>query len=120
MEFVAWPGGWFCACAVVSVLLSINMRRKMGEKPKLPKKLKTKKNCSQKMLLLALLGGRCYPQNKLRPMAMVSVTPVPQCQGRVGCVKKASFFINPGCLNFRGLVGLTEDTCSTRTPQPFR
>ena len=92
MEFVARPGGWFCAYAVVLVLLSINMRRKMGEKPKIAKKTQNEKKLHQKMLLLALLGGRCYPQNKLRPMAMVSVTPVPQCQGIVGCVTEASFF----------------------------
>ena len=62
----------------------------MGEKPNCQKNQNEKK--LQKMLLLALLGGRCYPQNKLRPMAMVSVTPVPQCQGIVGCVTEASFF----------------------------
>jgi hypothetical protein len=39
----------------VSVLLSINMRRKMGEKPKLPKKLKTwkrKKTAARKCCCL--------------------------------------------------------------------
>jgi hypothetical protein len=58
MEFVARPGGWFCACAVVlSVLLY--------EKKKWVKNQNCQKNQNekklQKMLLLALLGGRCYP-----------------------------------------------------------
>jgi len=52
MEFVARPGGWFCACALVLVLLSINMRRKMGEKPNCQKNSKRKKTAARKCCCL--------------------------------------------------------------------